>query len=154
MTFTYNERATSTTVNYVLLLGIVTVLVAVLLVSTANVVEGERERAVEAGLTVVGNDLAAELESTSTLAVSVNAPGSVTRTIPLPSAVAGATYTVDVQHVSGDNYRLTLSTASPAETVAVPFVSKVEITERTLSGGDVRVEYMAGADTSMEVTNG
>lgn len=146
-----DDRAVSTAVNYVLLLGIVTLLVAVLLVGTANVVEGEQEQAVRAGLAVVGNDLAAELESTSTLAESVGTTGSVVRQVDLPNDVAGATYTVGIRSEGGDNYVLTLSTVAPSQTVEVPFSSNVAVTERTIDGGDVRIAYTAGGD--IEVTN-
>lgn len=147
MGFTSADRAVSTGVNYVLLLGIVTLLVAVLLAGTANVVQDEREEAVRAGLNVVGNRLAADLESTSTLVTTVGTDGAVTRQVDLPDDVAGVAYRIELSSAGGDVYRLTLTTDDPGVVETVTFVSATPITQpAVVDGGPVTISWETGVN--------
>lgn len=134
-----DERAVSTPLNYVLVLGVVALLVAVLFVGTADHVTGQRERAVRTELSAVGQRVAADLASAGRLARTTSSSGTVAATIALPERVAGVQYRVAVSNAGADTYRLTLSTESPDVTVTVRFRSETPVVEGRTGGGTLRI---------------
>jgi hypothetical protein len=142
------NRGVSTVVGYVLNVGVATILLSGLLLGGATLVENQEERTVRAELDVVGNRLAADLETADRLHRSAN--GSVTIRSELPERVAGSPYEVRlVGTASGAT--IELSTETPAVSRRVPVANATSIRETTVSGGDLVVE---ATPRGLEVTDG
>lgn len=140
-----DDRGTSVTLGYVLALGITVLLVSGLMVAAAGFVEAQQRSTVRSELRVAGEQLAADVTQADRLANTTNG-GRVWVRSPLPDRVAGAGYTVNVTHVSGRQYVLTLQATSPSVTVTVGFTSSTPVATETVRGGDVRVRYRSGPD--------
>ncbi|WP_224332167.1 DUF7266 family protein [Haloprofundus halobius] len=136
------DRAVSTTLSYVLALGITGILISGLLVAGGGLVEDQRDRTLENELRVVGQQLAADLETADALAASAPS-GTVRLDRRLPSRVVGTSYVVDV--VDGDDDgeadSIRLSTSSPDVAVTVAFVTRTAVATESVNGGDVRIDY-------------
>ncbi|WP_117591724.1 DUF7266 family protein [Haloprofundus halophilus] len=139
---TRDDRAVSTTLSYVLALGITGILISGLLVAGGGLVEDQRDRTVEDELRVVGQQLAADLETADALARSAPS-GTVRLDRQLPPRVVGSSYVVDVADDDGDGDGdvIRLSTSNPDVTVSVPFATRTAIVPESVSGGAVRIEY-------------
>lgn len=142
------RRGVTVPTDYVLLVGITALLASGLLLGTGGFVVDQQERAVRSGLTVVGNDLAADLTTADRLAGSLDGPGSVELDTELPETVAGTTYTVTVQHVAGTQYEIVLTSTDPAVTVSVPVRTFRNVSADSIDGGGVTIR---ADSTTMEV---
>lgn len=142
------DRGVSTVVGYVLNLGIATILVTGLLISGGSLVDDQRERTARSELDVIGNRIAADLETADRLLRTGN--GSVAVRSDLPRTVVGSTYQVEVVASDG-SVSLELETSRPAVTRTVPLRNVTPVQQVTVSGGDLTIE---GANDSLEVTNG
>jgi hypothetical protein len=134
------DRAVETALNYAILLGVATVLMSTLVFGVSGVVNDQQERAVRAQLETVGNRLAVDVGAVDNLA----RPGGATEAsvaADLPARAAGARYTVAVESVGGDRYRLVLASTDPEVTVRVPFAARTPVAETTVRGGPLVVEY-------------
>lgn len=143
-----NSRGVSTTVNYVMTLGITTLLVIGLLVATGTYVEGHQEQTERMELTVVGQQLVGTLSSADGLAQSVD-DGDFTVTRDLPDSVARKPYNVAIEKVGVQRYDVTLATDDVDVTVQVTTRTTVE--EAEFTGGDVVVEYDASGSGTLVV---
>ncbi|MCO8267657.1 DUF7266 family protein [Haloferax prahovense] len=132
------DRGVSTALGYVLTLSITVVLISGLLVAAGGFVSDERERVTETELDVVGNRLAAGIESVDRIGA---APGEsrVEATVRLPPRVAGTTYTIEV--VSGSPNELVLTSTDPEVTVRVPVKTETSLAASRADGGDVVISY-------------
>jgi len=131
-----SDRALSVTVNYVMSIGIATLLLSVLIVSTGASIEDRREEAIRAELEVVGQRLAASIESADRLA---GAGGEdVVLDVALPERLAGKAYEVQVSPGPGSP-DLLLETSDPAVSVSVGFTNSTPVESKTVSGGTLRV---------------
>ncbi|WP_396613471.1 hypothetical protein ACH9L7_17765 (plasmid) [Haloferax sp. S1W] len=140
--FRRTDRGVSSTVNYIQVLAIATLLISGLVFVAADIVVDQHDRATTEGLTVVGTHLAAELEATDVLVRSTDGNGTVERTVDLPS-VSGGDYTVFVSG-SGPSYTLTLTTTESGHSVSVPFVSDTPVNSTRVEGESVRITYAPG----------
>lgn len=133
------DRAVSVTLSYVLMLAIATVVLASVLFVSADVIDGEVDRALEEELTATGESLAADIQTAEQL---VNASGDVNATTMtlesrLPDKVSGVRYEVTID---GNAQELTLSTTQPEAEVVVPFrAALVTDDEHTVPGGRVEI---------------
>ena len=140
-----DNRAVSTTVNYVLNLAVATLLMSALLITGSGLVNDQRERVVRTELRVVGGQLADGIATTDRLA-NANGTQSVVIERNLPRKVASETYSITV-YGSSDPYLL-LSTSDPNVEVGVnltlvegdPGVS-IPPGPMSLSGGSVAITY-------------
>lgn len=133
------DRAVSVAVNYVLTLTIATLLLSGLAVTAGGLIEAQSEEAIRSELDVLGQQLAANIESADRLAtVAKGNTAEVRIESALPTRVAGSGYTIDV---AGDT--IVLRTTDPEVSVSVQFTvsdgTAVE-TERTVRGGNVLIE--------------
>jgi hypothetical protein len=87
------RRGTSTTINYVLAIGIVTLLVSVLLIGSASILDDQRQSAVRTQLEGVGNRMAAEIVAVDRLSRS---GGDVNVSVDRPDEVGGTGYHVEL----------------------------------------------------------
>lgn len=139
-----SDRGLSTALNYVLILGIVSILVTTLLFGFGGLVENQQETTSREQLEVIGNRVASDLGQVDTLAS--HAPGhDHSVRADLPTRVVGASYTISVAKVGTNSYELTLTTGDPSSTVVVPFRSTTEISApNTIYGGPLVFEYAGG----------
>jgi hypothetical protein len=135
------DRGLSTALNYVLILGIVSILVTTLLFGFGGLVGNQQETTSREQLEVIGNRVAADLGQVDTLAS--HAPGNDQSVrSDLPTRVVGASYTISVAKVGTERYELTLTTGDPSSTVVVPFRSTTDISvPDTIYGGPLVFEY-------------
>ena len=143
-----DERAVSVTVSYALNLVVATVLVAGLLTVTGGLVEDRRQSAIQSGLTVVGNRVAADLMSADRLVQAGSNPDVRIETV-LPNRVAGSHYLLTVNASASDPH-LSLRSDDPAVTVNVSFRTTTTVRDGTISGGDLSIVLVD--DGSLEVS--
>lgn len=143
------HRAVSTTVGYVLALGLTTVLVTGLLFAAGDVVENQRERAIQTELQVVGQQIAAAVQA-GDRAVGAGDTDFVLRR-DLPTEVAGSTYTVAVVVADPAGYTpppretyVRLRSSKLGVTVMVDVVVQSDLEAGSVDGGDVVVTYDTG----------
>lgn len=153
---TTDDRALSTLVNYVITLGIVALLGSGLFVTTADVVEDERERAIRSEFDVTGNRLASGIATVDRLATAPE--GTTTEnaslTVDLPGTVAGSSYLVTVGNRTSDGrHRITLTSTHREVTRRAWVKTATPVEPTTVDGGPVTVVYDADAGT-LEVTDG
>lgn len=148
-----DERGLTVPINYLLLVGIMALLSAGLLVSTASFVDDQQERTIRTELQVVGNRVAADLSAADRLAVTVSGSGGVETEIDLPGQVAGSTYRIDITSVGGERYLVTLTSTEPDVSVSIPVRSRTPIAANGLDGDDLRVTYDPAGSGNLEVAN-
>jgi hypothetical protein len=134
MTYT-DDRGVSTAVNYVLTLGITTLLVSGLLLATGGVVDDRRESTTRTSLEVVGQRLAANLMSADRLA-GTDDTRTVSLSVDLPVRIAGSGYTV---RVNGSSSTLVLEADTVDATRSVSFVASTPVVSTTVRGGQLRI---------------
>lgn len=140
------ERALSTVISYVLALGIVALLTTLLFVSMGGFVDGERQQTTRSTLEVVGNAIAADIETADRLAQASGDSGTVELAAAQPERVAGTQYTIAIEQVAADGrYAITLRSSGPDVTVTVPVTTRTGIDETTVDGGDLEIVYEGDA---------
>lgn len=143
------DRGVSVTLSYVLMLAIATVVLASVLFVSADVIDGQVDRALEEELTATGESLAADIQNAERL---VNVSDDVNDTSlslesRLPRQVSGVRYEVTVD---GAAQELRLTTTRPAAEVVVPFrAERVSEDTHTVAGG--RVEIVLTDENELEV---
>lgn len=142
------NRGVSTVVGYVLNLGIATLLVTGLLVTGATVVSDQRERTVRAELDVIGNRIAADLETADRLLRAGS--GTVTVRSDLPDTVAGSAYDIEIR-TAKENVSLRLEASDPSVSRTVPVRNVSAIEPVTVSGGHLNI---TGSGHTLEVSDG
>lgn len=142
------DRGVSTVVGYVLNIGIATILITGLLLSGASLVSDQRDRTVRTELDVLGNRLAADLETADRLLRLGD--GEVTVRTALPDRVAGTEYHIEIQTTAG-TVEIRLETADSSITRTVPVRNTSRIKAGTVDGGDVVIDGAAGW---LEVSDG
>lgn len=137
------DRAVSVTVNYVMTITIATLLVSGLAVSAGGLIESQSERAIESELEVLGQQLAADVESADRLAtVAEGNDAEVRIESGLPTRVAGTGYDITVAESE-----LVLRSTDPMVSVTVPVTVTNDLSEeRTIRGGNVVVRWSAGTE--------
>lgn len=137
------DRAVSVTVSYVMTITIATLLLSGLAVSAGGLIESQSERAIESELEVLGQQLAADVESADRLAtVAKGANAEVRIETRLPTRVAGTGY--DITIAESD---LVLRSTDPSISVTVPLTVTNDLAEgRTIRGGDVVIGWSTGTD--------
>ncbi|MFC7057449.1 DUF7266 family protein [Halovenus salina] len=100
-----SNRSVSIALNYVLVLGISTVLIAGLLVAGTTFVEDNRERVIDSELTVIGNHIAGNIEQVDRFVDASRANNGTTPHVAyinqsFKQQVTGSTYSIAV--VDGD----------------------------------------------------
>lgn len=139
------DRGVSVVVNYVLGLGIATLLIGGLLVGTGAVLEDRQESAARSELRVIGERVSASVAMADRLAQTDGAV-SIELESPAPSRVAGQTYTIRLNATSEE---VVLETVDESVTVRVPFVNTTTVASSSATGGDV--EIVLNAADELEV---
>jgi hypothetical protein len=135
------SRGVSTTLGYVLNLGVAAILVTTLMVAAGSLVDTQRERAVDTELNVIGDRIASDLAAVDRLARASD-DGYVRYEVEVPRRVVGATYDVSINE-SGNN-TLVLAADRSDVTVSVDFDSQVQVESATRQGGPFTLVYENG----------
>jgi len=145
-----DDRAVSVAVTHVLAIGIVTILLAGLLITAGNVLDNQKRSAARGQLDTVGDRIAGEISSLERTATP-GADETITLDTTHPDRVSGATYTVRLRKTSADcdgplvddpDACLVLSTSMLSDDRIVPVdVDDANVDPGSASGGDVRIVY-------------
>lgn len=132
------DRGVSTVVGYVLVLGITTLLISGLLVTTGGVVDNRQQSTARNALGVVGDRIAANLMAADRLAET----GAETVVVgaSLPDRVAAGGYRIAVNSSASE---LVLEADRADTTVRVSFVASTDVADTQVTGGDVEVVLTA-----------
>ncbi|MFB6071762.1 MAG: hypothetical protein ABEJ88_02220 [Halobacterium sp.] len=138
------SRGVSTTLGYVLNLGVAAILVTTLMLSAGTLVESQRDRATRTQLSVVGERVASDLESADYLARASD-DGAVRYVVRIPARAVDSAYEVRVNQSGTDHVVLTAS--GPDVSVTVPFQTELPVEADTVDGGPFVVVYDPATDT-------
>ncbi|WP_435063956.1 DUF7266 family protein [Halobaculum sp. EA56] len=141
------DRATSTTLSYVLTLGITAVLISGLLVAAGGTVERQREDTTREALQVIGQQLSARLMAADRLVAAGATEVSVD--VAFPGTVAGTTYSVTVR--SGPPPTVEVTATDVRVSVVVGAATRTPVANASLAGGDVEIVYTG---SRLEVRDG
>jgi hypothetical protein len=143
-----DARAVSTTLGYVLSLAIATLLITGLIIAGGSYVETQREQVIRDELTVVGQQLASDIERVDRL-VRAGADGTVSVSVnqTFSNSVTGSSYRIDLD---ADDRTVVLSTPNPEVTVRVGIANVTALGDSSVGGGAVQITYDEG-DEHLEV---
>lgn len=136
-----DDRAVSTTVGYVLVLGIVTLLLTGMLFAGTDFVAGQREQTVRNELRVLGQQVADDLAAADRLVRASDGRTAVTVTSALPEEVTGSGYTVDIDPGAAPPTTLVLESSDPEVTVEVRVRLATGVVASRVSGGEIEIVY-------------
>ena len=140
-----DSRAISPVFGYALTLGISTLLIAGLLIAAGGFVDTQRQNAAESELSVVGNQLAADVAAADRLS---RTDGTVDVEISrsLPNRIVGSSYTIHVRDDSDGPTEpyLELTATQPEVSVTVGLVSQTPVAPASVGAGDTIVRYENG----------
>lgn len=133
-------RGTSITLSYVLMFGMSTILVTGLVIAGGGFVENQREQVIRQEMTVIGNQLAGNIEQADrlTLASDENDP-VVYINETFQQDVTGSTY--DVELVDGSPPQLVLNSTRPAVSVRVNVTVRTDVADSQADGGEISAVY-------------
>lgn len=134
-----NDRAVNTTVGYVLTLGISSLLIVGLLVTAGGFVDDQRRTTVRQELSVIGQQVAGDLNGADRL---VRAGGEeVAVRSSLPAEVTGITYRIEVDPGPPGATTLRLSTSDPQVVIEVDVRTGEDVAPSAFDGGDIVVDW-------------
>ncbi len=157
-----DTRGVNTAVGYVLAIGITTILVSLLLLSTTGFVKSHQRSVIATEMDIVGQTLAAHTMDVDRTIQRSPSP-NVERTVNLPDSLGGAQYTIAVRPLDNsetvyDNdpsnetlYEVRITTNNPVAEATILLRSETNI--RTaggsepviVNGGDVQIRYDSGS---------
>lgn len=149
-----SDRATSTTLSYVLTLSIATLLVGGLIVAGSTFVEDRREQVIRQELKVIGEHVAGNIDQVDRYARAADSLERATLNQTFPDDVTGATY--DLRLVGGSDPRLFLNATQPDVSVNVNVTAQTTIADSDADGGTIVVECasITGGDCDeIRITN-
>jgi hypothetical protein len=135
------SRGVSTTLGYVLNLGVAAILVTTLMVAAGSLVETQRDRALDTELNVIGDRIASDLAAVDRLARASD-DGYVRYEVEVPRRVVGITY--DVRINQSGNGTVVLTADRSDVTVSVDFDSQTTVEPATRQGGPFTLVYENG----------
>jgi len=138
-----DSRAVSTTLGYVLSLAIATLLITGLIIAGGGYVDTQREQVIRDELTVVGQQLAADVERADRLVRAGEAPLTVRVNKTFSDRVTGSSYRVSFDPSAS---AIVLETNRPAVSVRVGVVTETALGDSTADGGPVQIRYDDGDD--------
>ena len=146
------DRAVSTVVGFVLILGVASLLVTGLLVATGDFMDNQRQETIRDEMEVLGQQIAADIAASDRM---VRAGGETARIErPLPERITGVTYQITVTPGAGGLTTIRLSTQDPSVSAEVSVRTTTPVASTTtVNGGDVAIVYDA-ATGQLEVQNG
>jgi hypothetical protein len=144
-----NDRAVSSTLNYVLSLAIASLLVTGLLIAGGTFVEDRQREVIRSELSVIGQQVASDINRADRLLTAGSGPTKVAINQSFPRRIAGAGY--DIQLNPGDD-ELVLSSVDPEVRVDIHVETESTLVSSHADGGIVAVKSTSSDE--LEVTNG
>jgi len=143
------DRAVSSTLNYVLSLGIMAVLVTGLLSAGGGFVEDRQEEVIRSELEVIGQQVASDVQRADRLVTA----GDDNREVTLAPVAPGADQRNGVSDIAGDHpeTELVLISNDPEISVSVRVQTTTDLAPSNAGGGTVVVTYTSSE--KLEVTN-
>lgn len=137
------DRATATTLSYVLTLGITALLISGLIAAAGGTVDRQREDTAREAMEVVGQQLASRLMAADRLAET--GASEVTVRGEYPETLAGVAYTITITGGGGGTpTTIVLSSAQLDGTVTVTAATRTPVANASVSGGDVDIVLVGG----------
>lgn len=138
--FEGNRRAVSTTLAYVLILAITSLLMVGLITAGSGFVSEQREQVIRGELKVLGQQLAADLAAADRMVEAADTTPSQVRIIQQRTDdVTGVPYRVTL--VEGTDPTLQLNTTRPSVSVTIELTNETSLGQSSISGGDLAVVY-------------
>lgn len=149
------DRATSTTLSYVLTLTIATLLVGGLIVTGSSFVEDRREEVIRQELEVIGEHITGNIDQVDRFARASGDLSVAEIEQAFPEDVTGSTYNIKLVDGGGNDPTLFLNSTQPAVSVSVNVTAVSPITATsTADGGRIVVECeYSGGDCDRIVIN-
>lgn len=144
------DRGVSSTLNYVLSLGIMAILVTGLLSAGGAFVEDRQEQVIQSELEVIGQQVASDIQRADRLVTAGDGDQTVELTQTLPEEISGSRYSISLDSGSSE---LILSSDDPERSVTIRLQTTTSLGDSTVDGGSVRVVYDSGPE-ELVVTNG
>lgn len=138
------DRATSTTLSYVLTLAIAAVLVSGLLLAGSTFVEDRREQVIRQELLVIGEHLASNVEQVDRYARANEDLAEARIEQTFPGRVTGTSYGVRLVE-NGMEPTLVLRSVRPRVSVEVNVSVQTTVADSNASGGRIAVECAVSA---------
>jgi hypothetical protein len=134
------DRAVSTTLGYVLALGISAILITGLITAGGNYVEEERDQVVRDQLSVIGQQVAANAERADRLVRAADSSSSPTVRInqSFSERVTGTTYRI---RFADSPNTVVVESVDPEIEVRIRATTDTEFTESTAGGGPIQIRY-------------
>jgi hypothetical protein len=136
------DRAVSSTLGYVLTLAISAILVTGLITAGGNYVANEREQVVRDQLSVIGQQVAADVERADRLVRAAPAgtePATVRINQTFGDDVTGTNYRISLDP-SGSN-TVVVESFDPDISVSIRVTSRTAIAESSADGGPIQIQY-------------
>lgn len=135
-----DRRAVSTTLAYVLMLAVASLLVVGLITAGSGFVSDQREEVIRGELRVIGEQLASDITGADRMVEAAEGPPGEVRILQQrPDDVTGVPYRITLE--SGPDPTLVLNTTQPSVSVTIELTTTTSLAESTLSGGDLAVVY-------------
>ncbi|WP_302080344.1 DUF7266 family protein [Salinibaculum rarum] len=136
------DRAVSTTLGYVLTLSIAALLVGGLLSAGAGFVTTQRDVVIREEMSVVGQQLSANVEQADRLVNASNASVGGSPVVQVnqtfPETVARSQYDI---RLNNQTDQLILSSTDPEQTIVVNVTTSTKLGNSTARGGEITVRY-------------
>jgi|AntDeeMinimDraft_4_1070355.scaffolds.fasta_scaffold00567_4 sensor domain CHASE-containing protein len=143
------DRAVSSTLNYVLSLGIMAVLVTGLLSAGGGFVEDRQEEVIRSELEVIGQQVASDVQRADRLVTAGDDNREVTLAQSLPERISGTGYRISLE--TTPETELVLISNDPEISVSVRVQTTTDLAPSNAGGGTVVVTYTSSE--KLEVTN-
>lgn len=144
------DRAVSSTLNYVLSLGIMAILITGLLSAGGGFVEDRQEQVIQSELEVIGQQVASDIQRADRLVTAGDDNQKVELTQTLPDEISGSRYSMSLDPASSE---LILTSDDPERSVSIRLQTTTALGASDVDGGPVRVVYNSGPE-ELEVSNG
>ena len=141
-----DERAVSSTLNYVLSLAIASILVTGLLLAGGTFVDDRRQEVIRNELRVIGQQVASDLERADRLLRAGETDGSTEVSIvrQFPERITGINYRLELRPGSPD--RVALIAASQNVEVTVNVDTRATLASSNAQGGAIAVSWDQSAN--------
>ncbi|MFB6132411.1 MAG: hypothetical protein ABEJ44_03270 [Halanaeroarchaeum sp.] len=130
-------RGVSTVLGYSLNLVVATLVVTGVLVAAGSLVDSQREQAMRAEMTVIGERITANLETADRLARRTET-GTVVVESDLPRRIAGSTYSIRIRTEAG-NASTVVTLDSSSIKVTIPINNESVVVESRHTGGTLSI---------------
>lgn len=144
-----NRRGVSSTLNYVLALGIAAILITGLLIAAGGFVTTQRDVVLREEMDVVGQHIASNVEQADRLANASNGTTVVYVNQTFPDTVARSTYDV---RLNASTEQVVLTSTEPEHTVRINVTTNTKLQDSSADGGAITIRYDE-ADDALVVDN-